>query len=43
MNNSVDDACSSLCWGKKPNTRYAGVAGKGGHTTNYEIKERKED
>lgn len=43
MNNSVDAASSSVCWGKKPNTRYSGIAGKGGSTVNFEIKERKED
>ena len=43
MNNSVDDACSSLCWGKKARKHYVGVAGKGGSTTNFEIREKKED
>jgi hypothetical protein len=38
MNNSVDAATSSICWGKRPNTRYLGVAGKGGATTNCEWK-----
>jgi hypothetical protein len=39
MNNAVDAATSSFCWGKKPNKRYSGVAGKGGSTTNFEIKD----
>ena len=38
MNNSVDAATSSYRWGKKAK-RYVGVAGKTGHTTNFEIKD----
>lgn len=38
MNNSVDAATSSRCWGKKAK-HYPGVAGKSGHTTNFEIKD----
>ena len=33
--NYIDSASSSLYWGKKPNKRYKGVAGKGGKTINY--------
>ena len=40
--NAIDAATSSSCWGKKPNKKYLGVAGKGGHTTNATIKEKKE-
>ena len=45
MNNSVDGATSPYCWGKKPHKKYKGVAGKGGYTTNFEIKDgdRKEN
>lgn len=45
MNNAINPATSSICWGKRPNTRYKGVAGKGGATTNLEIKDsdRKEN
>lgn len=32
--NSIDPATSSPAWGKKPNKRTKGVAGKGGKTTN---------
>lgn len=39
MNNAVDAATSSYCWGKKAK-RYAGVAGKGGKTTNFVFKEQ---
>lgn len=42
MNNAVDPALSSTCWGKSPYKRYPGVAGKSGNTTNFEIKEQKE-
>ena len=44
LNNSVDGATSSLKWGKKAN-HYGGVAGKMGHTTNFEMKDtdRKEN
>lgn len=37
LNNAVDPATSSICWGKRPNTRYKGVAGKGGKTTNCTV------
>lgn len=44
MNNSVDAATSSYRWGKKAK-HYPGVAGKGGSTGNFEIKDadRRED
>lgn len=44
MNNAVDAATSSYCWGKKTK-HYPGVAGKGGTTTNFEMKDsdRKEN
>ena len=38
LNNSVDAATSSYCWGKKAK-HYPGVAGKSGVTTNFEIKD----
>lgn len=40
MNNSVDGATSSPFWGKKPYKKYRGVAGKGGKTVNFEIKDK---
>ena len=33
--NYIDGATSSPVFGKKPNKRYKGVAGKGGKTKNY--------
>lgn len=38
MNNSVAGTTSSYRWGKK-SKRYRGVAGKGGTTGNFEIKD----
>lgn len=38
MNNAIDGATSSYCWGKKAK-HYPGVAGKGGTTANFEIKD----
>lgn len=38
--NAIDPATSSLCWGKKANKHYLGVAGKGGATTNFNIPEK---
>lgn len=37
-NNAVDSATSSYCWGKRAK-HYPGVAGKGGATTNFEMKD----
>lgn len=33
--NAIDGATSPWYWGKKPNKRYKGVAGKSGKTTNF--------
>ena len=47
--NAIDPATTSPYWGKKPNKKYLGVAGKGGNPTNSAIpewmfeKELKED
>lgn len=38
MNNAVDAATSSYYWGKH-SKHYSGVAGKGGCTNNFEIKD----
>ena len=38
MNNSVESATSSPFWGKRTK-HYPGVAGKGGSTLNFEMKD----